>query len=55
MTFYDDDGNSSSLTQVLQNEVTFLRSQIVDLTSQLDRLKKVLSEVCSSDSFPPEN
>ncbi len=55
MTFYDDDGNSSSLTQVLQNEVQFLRSQIVDLTSEIDHLKKLLSQVCNNESFPSEN
>jgi prefoldin subunit 5 len=55
MTFYDDDGNSSSLTQVLQNEVQFLRSQIVELASEIDRLKQLLSETSVSQNFPLEN
>lgn len=55
MTFYDDDGNSSSLTQVLQNEVTFLRSQIVELAVEIDRLKQLLNEASVSHNFPSEN
>jgi len=56
MTFYDDDGNSSSLTQVLQNEVSFLRSEIVRLTTEIDRLKKVITYITTDgQSFPSEN
>jgi len=55
MTFYDDDGDSSSLTQVLQNEVIFLRDQIVILTKEIDHLKRLLSHVCKGESFPSEN